>query len=95
MVFSRRALMILAVLYGIGQGSSRVGLDASVQGSVGSSLRGSAAAAQYTAFDLLIGFGSLGLGLLADATDYGVMYGAVSGITLVGLAVGVLAAGWR
>ncbi|OQY19319.1 MAG: hypothetical protein B6I35_11835, partial [Anaerolineaceae bacterium 4572_32.2] len=58
--------------------------------SIGASLRGSAAAVQYTAFDLLIGFGSLGLGLLADATDYGVMYGVVSGITLAGLAVGAL-----
>jgi len=93
-VSSRWALMVLAALFGAGHGAARVGVDTCVQGSVGTSLRGSASAVQYTAFDLLIGFGSLGLGLLADATDYGVMYAAVSGITLLGLVVGGLL-GWQ
>ncbi|RLC81320.1 MAG: hypothetical protein DRJ03_20320 [Chloroflexi bacterium] len=89
-VSGKLALMMLAAFFGVGLGAARVGVDACVQESIGASLRGSAAAVQYTAFDLLIGFGSLGLGLLADATDYGVMYGVVSGITLAGLAVGAL-----
>ena len=89
-VATRWTLMILVVLLGIGQGAARVGLDALVQGSIGASLRGSSAAAQYTAFDLSIGFGSLGLGLLADATDYSVMYAAVGGIVLLGMTTGLV-----
>ncbi|MDY6874622.1 MAG: MFS transporter [Chloroflexota bacterium] len=86
-------LLVLAGLFGVGFGVARAGLEACVQGSVGPSLRGSAAAAQYTAYDLLIGFGSWGLGVLADATDYHVMYFVVSGITLLGLLAGGLVEG--
>ena len=81
----RWALVGLAVLFGAGGGAAQAGLSACVQGSAGDALRGSAAAVQYAAFDSLVGFGSLGLGFLAAATGYGVMYAAVSGITLVGL----------
>jgi len=85
---SRWALLGLAALFGVGYGAAQAGLGACVQASVGPALRGSAAAAQYTAHDLLIGLGSWGLGLLASATDYCVMYATVSGITLLGLAAG-------
>jgi MFS family permease len=90
-VASSWSLLGLAGLLGAGHGVAQAGLGACVQGSVGHALRGSAAAIQYTAFDLLVGLGSLGLGLLASATDYCVMYAAVSGITLLGLVVVV---GW-
>lgn len=84
-VANRWALVGLAGLFGVGHGAAQAGLNACVQKSVSTSLRGSAAAIQYTAFDLLVSFGSLGLGLLADATDYSVMYAAVSVITLLGV----------
>ncbi len=87
------ALMGLAALFGVGSGATTAALDAIVQSSVGEALRGAAAAIQYSAFDTLVGFGSLGLGLLANAAGYGVMYGVVSGIVLLGLLVG--GAAWR
>jgi MFS family permease len=71
-------LIGLAGLYGVGHGAA------------GSDVRGSAAAIQYTAFDLLVGLGSWGLGLLATATDYGVVYGTVSGVVLLGVLAGAL-----
>ncbi|TET96358.1 MAG: MFS transporter, partial [Dehalococcoidia bacterium] len=92
---ARWALLALAGLFGVGFGAARAGLEARVQGSVGPALRGSAAAAQYAAYDLLIGFGSWGLGVLAGATDYRVMYATAGGITLLGLVVGRLMAGGR
>jgi MFS family permease len=87
-VTSRWALLGLAALFGAGGGAARAGLDARVQGSVEPALRGSSAAIQYTAFDLLIGFGSWALGLLVGLTGYSTMYATVSGITLLGLVVG-------
>jgi hypothetical protein len=87
-VADRWALLALARLFGVGFGAARAGLEACVQGGVGPALRGSAAAAQYAAYDLLVGFGSWGLGALAGATDYRVMYATAGGITLLGL-VGV------
>jgi len=89
-VSNRWVLMVLVALFGAGQGAAQAGVSGRVQESVGASLRGSASAVQYVAFDLLIGFGCLGLGLLADVTGYGVMYGVVAGITLLGLAAGIL-----
>jgi len=94
-VADRWVLLALAGLFGVGFGAARAGLGTCVQGSVGPALRGSAAAAQYTAYDLLIGFGSWGLGALAGATDYCVMYATASGITLLGLAGGGLVVGRR
>ncbi len=94
-VADRWALLALAGLFGVGFGAARAGLEARVQGSVGAALRGSAAAAQYAAYDLLIGFGSWGLGVLAGATDYRVMYATAGGITLLGLVVGRLVVGGR
>ena len=83
---SQWALVGLAMLLGVGYGVARAGLDVCVQGGLESALRASGAAIEYTAHDLLVGLGSWGLGWLANAAGYGVMYGAVGGITLLGLA---------
>ena len=89
-------LMAAAIALGVGFGAASAALDGAIQSSVGPSLRGAAAAIQYTAFDTLVGFGGLGLGWLAGMTDYGVMYAAVGGIVLAGLLAGLLArVGWR
>jgi hypothetical protein len=39
------------------------------------------------AFDTLVGFGSLGLGLLAGAAGYEMMYAVAGGITVLGVLV--------
>ena len=85
--------MGLAAIMGAGGAAASTALDAKVQMSVGHSLRGSASALQYTVFDTLVGFGSLGFGFLAEATDYGVMFGLVGGVVLLGTLVGGL--GWQ
>jgi MFS family permease len=84
-------LIGLAALFGGGFGGTSASLDAAVQAGAGELVRGSAAALQYTAFDTLVGFGSLGLGFVANLTDYGVMYGLVSGIVFLGMLIGGLA----
>ena len=87
-------LLGLAGLFGAGYGAARAGLDACVQGNVEPALRGSGAAVQYTAHDLLIGLGCWALGWLAGAMGYGVMYATAGGITLLGLMVSGLVIGW-
>lgn len=89
------ALLGLAVVFGVGYGAARTGLDACVQGSSEPALRGSGAAIEYTAHDLLIGLGGWMLGLLASAAGYSAMYAAVGGVTLVGVVAGGLALGRR
>ncbi len=90
--FGPWVLLGFSALFGIGGGAAQAGLGALVQKSAGPTMRGSAAAAQFAAFDLVIGFGSLGLGWLAGTAGYGVMYGVAGGVALVGL-VGWLV-GW-
>ncbi len=87
------ALMGLSALFGVGFGAATAALDTIVQSSVREALRGGAAAIQYTAFDTLVGFGTLGLGLVADAAGYGMMYGVVSGVVLLGAVAGGIV--WR
>jgi MFS family permease len=83
-------LLAGATALGAGFGTASSALDSVVQSSVRPSLRGVAAAIQYTAFDTLVGFGGLGLGWLAGVANYGVMYATVGGIVLLGLVVGLL-----
>jgi MFS family permease len=92
-VAGRWVLIGFAAIMGAGGAAASAALDAKVQMSVGHSLRGSASALQYTVFDTLVGFGSLGFGFLAEATDYGVMYGVVGVVVLLGVLVGGL--GWQ
>ncbi len=82
------AMTAWAALFGIGHGAARVGFDTRVQRSVNADMRGSASAILYTAFDLIVGLGSWGLGALADLMGYGVMYGLTAAVVLLGLAVG-------
>lgn len=83
--FGQWVLLGLGALFGLGGGAAQAGLNALVQKSAGPEMRGSAAAAQFAAFDLAIGFGNLALGWLAGAAGYGVMYALAGGIALVGL----------
>jgi len=92
---SQWELIGLAGLFGAGYGAARAGLDACVQSNAAAASRGSAAAVQYTAHDLLIGLGSWAFGLLASAMGYGVMYATVGGITLLGVVAGGLVFGRR
>lgn len=76
---SLRGFILAGSVFGLGGGLARGGIDALVQDSVPSDLRGTAAAVQYTSFDFWIGLGSYPIGLLANATGYGLTF-ALTGI---------------
>jgi MFS family permease len=67
------------IVWGLGGGLTRGGVDALVQDSVPAQLRGTAAAVQYTSFDFWIGLGSYPMGLLANVIGYAATF-AVTGV---------------
>ncbi len=70
---------VTGVVFGLGGGLVRGGVDALTQDSVPPTLRGTAAAVQYTSFDFWIGLGSYPLGLMANAAGYAATY-ALTGL---------------
>ena len=74
------ALLVAGGVFGLGGGLTRGGIDALVQDSVPSTLRGTAAAVQYTSFDFWIGLSSYPAGLLANALGYAAIF-LLSGAT--------------
>jgi MFS family permease len=79
------AVFILAgIVFGLGGGLARGGVDALVQDSVPPTLRGTAAAVQYTSFDFWIGLGSYPVGLLANAIGYAATFVASGIFCLLG-----------
>jgi MFS family permease len=80
---------VAGVVLGLGGGLVRGGVDPLVQDGVPPTLRGTAAAVQYTSFDFWIGVGSYPLGILANAVGYVFIY-LVAGFTCV-LGAAVLA----
>jgi MFS family permease len=79
---------LAGVTFGIGGGLVRGGVDPLVQDSVPLSLRGTAAAVQYTSFDFWIGAGSLPIGLLANVVGYAISFAATGVFCMLG-AVGL------
>jgi MFS family permease len=72
------------VVFGMGFGLTRGGVDALVQDSIPPTLRGTAAAVQYTSFDFWIGASSYPAGLLADAAGYAATFVASGALCLAG-----------
>jgi MFS family permease len=82
---SSLSLFILGgIVFGLGVGLTRGGVDALVQDSIPSALRGTAVAVQYTSFDFWIGASSYPAGLLADATGYAATFVASGALCLAG-----------
>jgi MFS family permease len=78
-------LFILSgILLGVGGGLTRGGVDALVQDSVPSTVRGTAAAVQYTSFDFWIALGSYPVGVLADTIGYAATFVAAGFACLLG-----------
>jgi MFS family permease len=78
------AFLLAGGLFGLGGGMVRGGIDAMVQDSVPSTLRGTAAAVQYTSFDFWIGVSSYPAGLLANAVGYATTFVVTGAICLAG-----------
>jgi MFS family permease len=72
------------VVFGLGGGLTRGGVDALVQDSIPATLRGTAVAVQYTSFDFWIGASSYPAGLLADAAGYAATFVASGVLCLAG-----------
>ncbi len=85
--------ILAGALFGLGGGLVRGGVDALVQDSVPATLRGTAAAVQYTSFDFWIGLSTYPVGLLANAVGYVVAFAATGIVSLIG--GGTLAAALR
>jgi len=84
---STAALMVVAVLYGIGVGAAQPTLMAMTIDRARPQERGAAMGTFTTAMDLGIGIGSILWGLAAEAFGFQPMYVAASVMGLVGVAV--------
>jgi MFS family permease len=81
------SLLIFAlsgIVFGVGGGLVRGGVDPLVQDSVPRDLRGTAAAVQYTSFDFWIGIGSYPLGMLATSLGYALTFAVTGLLSIVG-----------
>jgi len=76
---SLSTLVLGGFVFGLGGGLVRGGVDALVQDSVPPTLRGTAAAVQYTSFDFWIALGSYPVGLLASVLGYAATF-VVTGV---------------
>ena len=81
---SLSTLVMGGLIFGLGSGLVRGGVDALVQDSVPPTLRGTAAAVQYTSFDFWIGLGSYPVGLLASAVGYATTFVVTGAACLLG-----------
>jgi MFS family permease len=75
---------VAGIVLGLGGGLVRGGVDPLVQDSVPPTLRGTAAAVQYTSFDFWIGVGSYPIGILANAVGYATAFLTAGFICVLG-----------
>jgi predicted MFS family arabinose efflux permease len=80
------ALLAAGAGLGLSWGLVRAGLDAAVVDSVSPDSCGKALAVLYTCFDVGIGAGSFGLGLVAQATGYAAAFSAAAIWTMIAVA---------
>lgn len=79
------ALLTAGVIFGLGWGLARAGLDTSVVEAVTAEARGSAVGILYASFDIGVGAGSFGLGLVAQVWSYAAAFYAASSWAVVAL----------
>jgi MFS family permease len=84
------ALLLVALVYGLGFGAVSPALQAFTVDRAGVSDRGAAMATFSGAFDLGIGVGAVVLGYILQVSTFGVMYLAAAGCAVIGLAGFVL-----
>jgi MFS family permease len=80
------ALLVAGAIFGSGWGLARAGLDTSVVEAVTAEVRGSAVGILYASFDIGVGAGSFGLGLVAQAWSYAAAFYAAASWAVVALA---------
>jgi MFS family permease len=83
---SNTALLAAGALFGLSWGLARVGIDTSVVDAVSAEARGTAVGFLYTVFDIGVGIGSFGLGIVAQAQGYASAFYAAAAWAAVALA---------
>jgi MFS family permease len=83
---SDAALLAAGGLFGLSWGLARVGIDTSVVDAVSAEARGTAVGFLYTVFDIGVGVGSFGLGIVAQAQSYAAAFYAAAAWAAVALA---------
>lgn len=82
---SEGVLVIAGALFGLSWGFTRAGIDTTVVESVLPQTRGVALGLLYTCFDIGVGAGSYGLGVLAVSHEYGAVFWGAAGWALLAL----------
>jgi MFS family permease len=80
------ALMAAGAVFGLGWGLARAGIDTSVVDAVSAEARGTAVGFLYTVFDIGVGVGSFGLGIVAQAQGYAAAFYAAAAWAAVAMA---------
>jgi predicted MFS family arabinose efflux permease len=81
------ALLAAGAVFGLSWGLARAGIDTAVVDAVSPGARGTAVAFLYTCFDMGVGVGSFGLGVIARSQGYAAAFYAAAiwaAITLLG-----------
>jgi MFS family permease len=91
MARTNAALLAAGAVFGLSWGLTRAGIDTSVVEAVSAEARGTAVGFLYTVFDIGVGVGSFGLGIVAQARGYVAAFYAAAAWAAVAL-VGY--AGW-
>jgi MFS family permease len=81
--YSFGILMVMAAVTGMGSGGARAGLESMIVDAAPARLRGMAFSFLYFCFDVGIGLGSMGGGLVASFTGYGTIYVLVGVLCLL------------
>lgn len=78
-------LLLAGAGFGLSWGLARAGLDTAVVDAVSAEARGMAVGVLYTMFDVGVGVGSFGLGIIAQAQGYGAVFYAAGAWAVVAL----------
>jgi predicted MFS family arabinose efflux permease len=80
------ALLAAGAIFGLSWGLARAGIDTAVVEAVSAEARGTAVGFLYTVFDIGVGVGSFGLGIVAQARGYTAAFYAAAAWAFVALA---------
>lgn len=80
------SLLLSGAVFGLSWGLARAGVDTAVVDAVSAEARGTAVGFLYTCFDIGVGVGSFGLGVLAQAQSYVAAFYAAASWAMVTLA---------
>jgi MFS family permease len=86
MVRTDAGLLAAGAVYGLSWGLARSGIDTAVVDAVSADVRGTAVGFLYTSFDIGVGVGSFGLGVVAHAQGYAAAFYVAAAWAVVALA---------